>query len=47
MKVDNTDLQWGIMANMLDFDFGQTYHQDEMSDSLRSKNMFKVKARAT
>ena len=29
------------------FDFDQTYHQDEMFDSLRSKNMFKVTARVT
>ena len=40
------DLQWEIMGNLLDFDFDQTYHQDEMFDSLRSKNMFKVKVRA-
>ena len=41
------DLQWGIMGNMLDFDFDQTDLQDENLESLRSKNMFKVKVRAT
>ena len=43
----NVLLEWGIMGNLLDFDFDQTDLQDENLESLRSKNMFKVKVRAT
>ena len=35
------------MGNLLDFDFDQTDLQDENLESLRSKNMVKVKVRAS
>ena len=41
------NLQWEIMPNQLDFDFDQTDLQDEKLESLRSKNMFKVKVSAS
>ena len=48
-EIDRHNLRYYVLNEPIlsDFEFDQTSHQDEIFDLLRSKNMFKAKARVT